>query len=929
MKTKFTRHLGVKCSLALLLTLFFSSSFAQTTYTWKGGTGSSGTPLDYQVSTNWSPTRTTPATNDILVFDLGNVNGSSSGGSIFVTNIKSETIGQLKVNQSGGTPSARTLTFAGTPVTLTVTGNLTIQQSCTLADGGYTISVGGDIAFQTNTGANTTVSATLHSGTGKIQVTGSSSRFYNGNGTTQTTANFTFGNIEIYGSSASLSMTATYNAIQINGTLTINQGKFNMSNATSNRTFVLNSISASTPTGLINCINGGVVVGGSNAGFSITGSGPLSGNSSIGTINFDNTSLATSTLNNISITRPNSTLTIGTVNAAGLTISGSIALNAGTLDDGGNTINVGGGNLFTTLNYTPGAAIYKSTGSGKVKYTRANATAPIFFNLGTSPTAKCYLEVGNILWAPSSSSTASPVFNSTLATKQISVTLDGSFNYTRNASQTPTITINSTVDTFYVAPTGSINIPTGLTFDFGSKPVILQSSAAGTASIAAISGTLNNATNVTLQQWVTGQRGYRILSNPFSTSLTPSTIGTANGITITGASDVKLYNGITNAWSGSVSSIPANTPYTVFVRGLTSEVTGLVYTAGPSAFAYGVTGTLNTATTAISQNNTTANDWTIAGNPFAAPVNSSALTGGVVGTPYYVYSMAQNNTGTQVKAGGWVAAGSNSSTTTPIPLMGVVAYQAGTSAPSSFNVASTDINTANTAQTGLFGTGDVTTQLELQLSNGVHYQDKLFVRQDANASDLGNERMDLPKLSNDVTNIYTITSDKAHLAVDARKGIEASIPLGITAPVGNYTFTVASNNLPNASNVYLLDKLLNTQTILQAGATYSFAITADNASQGEGRFELGAIKLAIPEVVVNDAFSVKVLGNVVNNSATLQVKGAKGAVQITVSDIQGKIISTTTSSNVINTLNLSSGSGMYFIKVTDGDTNIVTKVVKP
>lgn len=190
--------------------------------------------------------------------------------------------------------------------------------------------------------------------------------------------------------------------------------------------------------------------------------------------------------------------------------------------------------------------------------------------------------------------------------------------------------------------------------------------------------------------------------------------------------------------------------------------------------------------------------------------------------------------------------------------------------------------------------------------------------------------MDLPKISNDVTNIYTVTSDKARLAVDARKGINASIPVGVSAPAGNYTFTVASNNFVNASNMYLLDKLLNTKTKLEAGATYNFAITADPATQGDNRFELGAVKTPAQDVIASETFTAKVLGNVVSNIATVQVKGAKStSVQITVTDMQGKIITNTTSSNAINKISLAGGSGMYFIKVTDGENSIINKVVKP
>ena len=461
------------------------------------------------------------------------------------------------------------------------------------------------------------------------------------------------------------------------------------------------------------------------------------------------------------------------------------------------------------------------------------------------------------------------------------------------------------------------------------QPTNSIASATATASVAASTGTITG--NVTIQQWVTGQRGYRVLSNPFNSALTPSTTGTANGITITGANDVKTYNGVTDTWSGSVSSITANTPYSVFIRGLSSDLTagsgsGLVYNAGPTAFAYAVTGTLNGNSVGL---NTNATGFTLVGNPFAAPVNAIALTGGVDAAPFYEYIIpvnTANSVAARTKAGVWTSVASSASAP-PIPMMGVIAYQAGTNA--GITVASSSINTTNAATTGLFGEAEVLQLLELQLNKDANYQDKLFVRLNAGASDLGNERMDLMKLNNDVTNIYTIASDKVRLAVDARKGIDASIPVGITAPVGSYIFTVASNNLPNADNVYLLDKLLNTKTVLVPGATYSFAITTDAATKGDDRFELGTVKTAIPEIVANEAFAVKVLGNVVNNAVTLQVKGAKAAVTITVTDIQGKIISNTTSSNVINTLSLASGSGMYFIKVSDGENSVVNKVVKP
>ena len=69
---------------ALTATFFYTRARAATTYTWnQTGTAS------WATSTNWTPTRTTPATDDVLVFN--------NGATTTVTNVPAETIGQLSV----------------------------------------------------------------------------------------------------------------------------------------------------------------------------------------------------------------------------------------------------------------------------------------------------------------------------------------------------------------------------------------------------------------------------------------------------------------------------------------------------------------------------------------------------------------------------------------------------------------------------------------------------------------------------------------------------------------------------------------------------------------------------------------------------------------------------------------------------------------
>ncbi len=91
-------------ALGLFLTLTATPLTAQTTYIWnQTGTAS------YATATNWTPTRTTPATNDVLVFN--------NGATTTVTGVPTQTIGQLTVtgntNVTLQAAATATLTIAG------------------------------------------------------------------------------------------------------------------------------------------------------------------------------------------------------------------------------------------------------------------------------------------------------------------------------------------------------------------------------------------------------------------------------------------------------------------------------------------------------------------------------------------------------------------------------------------------------------------------------------------------------------------------------------------------------------------------------------------------------------------------------------------------------------------------------------------------
>ncbi len=439
----------------------------------------------------------------------------------------------------------------------------------------------------------------------------------------------------------------------------------------------------------------------------------------------------------------------------------------------------------------------------------------------------------------------------------------------------------------------------------------------------------------TLQQSIVAQRGWRIFANPFSTAQTLSTVASTNGITIhTTASsnaanigDDRIFDNTTsNAWADGGASIASNKAYGLFIRGLASEVTGLVYTGGPSPFTYSVSGTLNGNT--VSYNSLNTSNFFVVGNPYAAPVNSQALTGGVSGLNYFTYQIAVTGT-PRVTSGSWVASGTTSDATHTIPVLGAIAFQP---TVTSYSISNTDINGFGTLQTGLFGAVPPSSQIELLVEQNGYYADKLFVRLDPNATISGKDRADLLKLYNDNVNVYTIgTTDNTRMAIDARNTL-SSIPLGISGLAGTYNFKLNSNNLPEGTTVILNDKLLNTQTELKVGDVYSFSITSDASTYGEQRFELlfSAKNTVTPTADATNGLKANVLGNIAyGNIVAVEITGATAPVIISIRDINGKAIGLVNATNGIQYVNIgNSAKGMLLLQISDGKSSTIKKVMK-
>jgi glucose/arabinose dehydrogenase len=143
-------------------------------------------------------------------------------------------------------------------------------------------------------------------------------------------------------------------------------------------------------------------------------------------------------------------------------------------------------------------------------------------------------------------------------------------------------------------PASRLIVGEGSSVDLNNKPVTLKSDATGSASIGAITGTLTNANNVTVERYISsyGNRAYRLLTpsvntgstirqnwqengnSPlgYGTHITGSTTG-ANGFdaTASGQSSLYNYNPTSLAWdpiaNTNVNTLDAKKAYLLYVRG--------------------------------------------------------------------------------------------------------------------------------------------------------------------------------------------------------------------------------------------------------------------------------------------------------------------------------------------------------------------------
>ncbi len=901
--------------------------------------------LDVQsVITTAEPTATaTPAPTLVLTSGTFKLSSASIltcfGGVVDTVKNSIPAAAGLHLNNAGAELNwASTTDATSTTAAVTVNGNLTIESGKLEVKarfnvpgaGSFNMS-GGYLTIPGNFGpinANTNPMFYLQTTTtGSTSVTGGVINIgnYNSGRADRTDrdinlqANITGGTINVTTTASKVCLTSTYtgrpvynlivgsgatvaptSGVTINGTLTLDGGIYDASTATG-----INFQSGDTP--IVRTSNGGSIKVTNNATSLTFGATGFTGGSAfvIPSDIFSPTNPVINTLNinrtnELSLGNNNITIAGGTITSGTLTINtGKVLTNLGTLTNNG-TITNNGSLINKTINPV-------STFTFTVPATTTLANA-----IGDTYTAD-----NGITYTVSVTRGA----NATGPTSFVATALTSS----TTPAATGTLTKTSGTGDATIAYTAVTKLTT-------------KGYLAGSSTVA--------VNNITQERYLSSnQRGWRLLSNPLATT-TFGTLATNSTTPLTlGAGASGAYDSVTNTWSSGTDAdnMVSQQAYKVFVRGITSEVTGTSYSVPtPSNVTVAVTGTYSNIEP--TQVVTTAGKYYLVANPYTAPVSVASILAASsnLSTTVSYYNPTIGSSGSNadliLKYGGYtnptVSGVAGSATDLVLPPMGAIFVQATSNGTIDVPKAAIFTGTVlggsynqKTAQTKVASTNT----LKVEINSDGTYYDALALQFKA-VGDSGSN-IDFGKLPNTVLDLYSINGTNK-MAVSELELKEQTIPLGITSTIQkSYSIKVAENTIPAGYDAVLVDNVLNTNTLMSPGTTYNFAIDSTPASQGDARFAIN-LKTSGALSLVEREFDSKIQlwpnpaaqgqFNILNAQNTND-----GASTIEISSINGQVIHSQKSNPGTTTSIQTNGwaAGVYILKATNNGIQTTKKLI--
>ncbi len=494
-----------------------------------------------------------------------------------------------------------------------------------------------------------------------------------------------------------------------------------------------------------------------------------------------------------------------------------------------------------------------------------------------------------------------------------------------------------------VAAGRAISVASGSTLITNDSLILMPGARIGT-----MNGTITG--KVVIETQLNGQRGYRLLGHPYTSSQNISALGsffditglTAGNIGPCTSNNPSIYNytpgttpayvGVTAIGSSTFPSASSGSTHSngilAFVRGATGQgCSGGIYT--PSSITMVTTGFVNTG--GVTET-VPAGGWNLICNPLPSQITISGITNYDSLDAFEIVNPAGQNGGILSTNGSQYISVSPS---TVIPINGAfLAHN-----PTTSDIILTFLESAKTGSTpanNLFKVTNNTPTLELTTFFENSIWDTWGLQFKAGTSAKAGDNGDLDKISNAQFDLYSISADNVLLNVDTRDGDSIAdggvVSLGIRSlPQLNYNLAVTGYSLPTNKIVYLHDTYTNVYVLLGDGVNYPFTVNTDTASQGRYRMEL----------VFNDIRNTGIPGianrtdvSIVPNPATASISvhyenNNAGMKEIRILNTLGQIVkelSTSETSLVIPVDHLA--NGIYLLKTTMNNKIATARFIK-
>jgi hypothetical protein len=494
----------------------------------------------------------------------------------------------------------------------------------------------------------------------------------------------------------------------------------------------------------------------------------------------------------------------------------------------------------------------------------------------------------------------------------------------------------------------SIGRATAGTSDFYSNGnLILASDSFGTAYIASVYGAIHG--DIIVERWLQTDSSIRVLSHPFNSSLVLDQLDDDATLDVSGTASQNLwYYDASLAAPSGIAALVSDTVWTPY--GTTSALwpayQAVRYLKGHGSAVLDIQGNPNQGAVSVSVQSTLSDSFVIVGNPYPASLRlGQALAeatgpgGNMSNAAIWTWNPTKGN------AGGFTVVPSAKFPTAKIPICGsfVAMVTPGSSSVLNFNESDKAVTTVT--KTWFKPSGEEVEEevpveepeiilnqgLQLSAEQAGEVFDETYIYFDQQAHP-AKEYADAPKLINPEFNFCSISSSMEKLSVDVRpfeNGKIVDLQL-TTSSRGDFTFVAGDYNLPEGTELYLVDKYLGIEKLLKSGTKYGFTLDDKPGSQGS-RFHLrmGQSSLASGSA----ALTLTMMPNPATDQVTVLInapqdgEGVIRLISVTGQEMRQVKVASVKDASVVVSLD-GIASGMYLVEFTTNGNKVVRRLVK-